>query len=764
MGNGFVDKIAHNVVYKGKVIEKIFLTLVILCAIFYPFVGVNYDLSEYLPEFAPTKQALDVMEREFGYPGMARIMMEDVTLYEAKAIRAEIADVDGVDLVIGVDSLKDVNLSESFIDADSIDDFYKDGCAVMTIVFEDGDSDKRTHKALDEIYKIVGDRGCFGGTAVSNKSRQETISKEVTIAMALSLVIIFAILTLTTTSWFEPLLFILVMAVAIIINMGSNIIFGTISFFTFSTAAILQLAVSMDYSIFLLHTFTANKNAGMEIKEAMEKALHEASSSIFASGATTIVGFLAIALMQFTVGKDVGFVLTKGIIVSLATVMLLMPSLIIRFNDRIEKYAHKPFFPSFDGLANAMYKIRTIVIVVSIIMALPTYVGQGMNNFLYGDDALGAGPGTTVYEDTKKIDEVFGKSNVILAIVPNGSIVKERELTEELDDLEFTSYALSLGGTLPEGIPEDFLPKDLVKELRTDNYARIIVSMKTAQESEYAFECSQKVEAIVNKYYPDDAYVIGMTPTTIDIRDILTKDYNYVSILSMIGVALVVAITFGSAVMPLLVIIPIEVAIYLNMTIPYVIGSTMLYIGYIIVSCLQLGATIDYSILLTNNYLDARKQMEKQEAAKAAISKSALSILTSGSILTVVGYGLYFTSTIQGISQIGHLVGRGALLSMILVLSLLPALLALFDKTIEKQQAKTIARKERHKAFADKHFSAIKAKTNSIQISAKPKDKTPLLTGGKKPLLLMGGKKPSLLMGKKQKQITAKGGEKDETL
>ena len=755
MGNELVDKIAHNVVYKGKVIEKIFLTLVILCTLFYPFVGVNYDLSEYLPEFAPTKQALDVMEREFGYPGMARIMVEDVTLYEAKAIRTEIAEVDGVDLVIGVDSLKDVNLSESFIDADSIDDFYKDGCAVMTIVFEDGDSHKRTHEALDEIYKIVGERGCFGGTAVSNKSRQETIGREITIAMALSLVIIFAILTLTTTSWFEPLLFILVMGVAIIINMGSNIMFGTISFFTFSTAAILQLAVSMDYSIFLLHTFTANKNAGMDIKEAMEKALHESSSSIFASGATTIVGFLAIALMKFTVGKDVGFVLTKGIIVSLATVMLLMPSLIIRFNDRIEKYAHKPFFPSFDGLANAMYKIRTIVIIVSVFIALPTYVGQGMNNFLYGDDALGAGPGTTVYEDTKRIDEVFGKSNVVLAIVPNGSIVKERELTQELDDLEFISYALSIGGTLPEGIPEDFLPNELVKELRTDNYARIIISMKTAQESDYAFECSQKVEDIVNKYYPEDAYVIGMTPTTIDIRDILTKDYNYVSILSMIGVALVVAITFSSAVMPLLVIIPIEVAIYLNMTIPYVIGSTMLYIGYIIVSCLQLGATIDYSILVTNNYLDARKKMEKQEAAKAAISKSALSVLTSGSILTVVGYGLYFTSTIQGISQIGHLVGRGALLSMILVLSLLPALLALFDKTIEKQQAKSIARKEKHKVFVNKHFSAIKAKTNSMNILAKSKDKTPLL---------IGGKKPSLLTGKKQKQITAKGGEKDETL
>ncbi|HCT64126.1 MAG TPA: multidrug transporter [Lachnospiraceae bacterium] len=697
MVSRLTSKIVHNVVYNGKKIEKIFISLVIICAICYPFVGVNYDLSKYLPEFAPTKQGLDVMEREFGYPGMARVMVKDVTLYEAKAIRSQIAEVDGVDLVIGVDSFNDVNVSDSFIDVDTIDDFYKDGCAIMEIVFEDGDSDKRTHEALDQIYKIVGDRGCYGGTAVSNKSRQETIGKEITIAMTLSLLIIFAILTLTTTSWFEPLLFILIMGVAIIINMGSNIMFGTISFFTFSTAAILQLAVSMDYSIFLLHTFTANKNQGMEIKEAMEKALHEASTSIFASGATTIVGFLAIALMKFTVGKDVGFVLTKGIIISLLTVMLLMPALIIRFNDRIEKYKHKPFFPNFDGFANAMYKIRTVVIIVAVVFALPTYVGQGMNHFLYGDDALGAGPGTVVYEDSEEMNQKFGKSNVLLAIVPNESIVKERDLTKELDKLDFIGYALSLSGTLPQGIPEDFLPHEIVKEFRTDNYARILISMETVQESDYAFQCSEKVESIVKKYYPNAAYVVGMTPTTIDIRDILTKDYNHVSILSMIGVALVVAITFGSAIMPLLVIIPIEVAIYLNMTIPYIIGDTMLYIGYIIVSCLQLGATIDYSILMTNNYLEARKQMEKQEAAKAAISKSALSILTSGSILTVVGYGLYFTSSIQGISQIGHLVGRGALLSMLLVLSLLPALLVLFDNMIEKSRQKADKRKGRRK-------------------------------------------------------------------
>lgn len=698
-----LEKLAHFIVIKGKIIEKFFFLATFICAVCYPFVGVNYDLSKYLPDFAPTKQALDVMEEEFGYPGMARIMVKDVTLAEARNIRKKISNVEGVDLIIGPDVMTNVYATDAFTSNELTDKFYKDGNAVYQIIFEDGDADDSTHEAIRKIYDIVGkDRGYFSGSAVSSKERQEAITKEIAMAIVMAIGIIWLILTLTTTSWFEPFLFILVMAVAIILNMGSNLMFGKISFFTFSTAAILQLAVSMDYSIFLLHTYTAFKNEGIETDKAMEHALVEACSSILASGATTIVGFLVIALMQFKIGKDVGFVLTKGIICSLATVLLLMPTLILRFDKRIEKTAHRPFVPSFDGLGRVMYKIRIPVLVVALASAVPCYFGQSMNYFYYGDDALGSGPGTRVYEDSREIERVFGKANVVIAMVPNGSVVKERELTEELADQEFIDYALSMSGTMPQGIPESFLPKNLVKQLRTDKYARLLVSMKTQEESSYSFECSDKLTEIVKKYYPEDSYVIGMTPTTIDIRDILTEDYNRVSIISLLGVAVVVMITFGSVMVPILVIIPIEVAIYLNMTLPYIMGDSMVYIGYIIVSCLQLGATIDYSILMTNNYMEMRSKMESRQAAVAAISKSTLSIITSGSILTVVGYLLYFTSSIQAISQVGRLVGRGALLSMLLVLSLLPALLAAFDKPIRRQQAKSKLRSDKRRERAEK--------------------------------------------------------------
>ena len=693
-----IDKIVHFIVYKGTRIEKAFIAMFLIFAICFPFVGVNYDLSEYLPDTAPSRQALDVMEKEFGYPGMARIMLEDVTLYEAKRIRDQISWVEGVDMVTGADTATDVYMAYPFAtEPDALDDYYKDGKVLMDVVFEEGSSEKSTHEALNHIYEIVGEDGYFSGSAVSNKSRQETIVKEVAIAMVIALLIIFSILAFTTTSWFEPVLFIGVMGVAIIINMGSNIIFGKISFFTFATAAILQLAVSMDYSIFLLHTFTAYKQKGMEIHDALEMALKDSAGAILASGATTIVGFLAMALMKFSVGKDLGFVLAKGIVISLATVMLLMPALIMRFNEKIEKHAHKSFMPPFGSFADKMYRGRKLIIALSIIVIIPCYVAQDMNVFLYGDEALGEGPGTKVYEQNQIIDEAFGRSNMIIAMVPVGSVVSEKMLTEDLENFEFVNYAKSLAGELPSGVPQEFLPGSLTEKMKTENYSRILISMNTAEESDFAFECSEKLEAKIKEYYPENSHVLGLTPTTIDMKNILNEDYSFVNMLSMLGVILVVAISFQSVLVPMLVIIPIEAAILMNMAFPYVTGDTILFIGYIIVSCLQLGATVDYSILVTSNYLGARKEMQPSDAAKASIEKSALSVLTSGSILTVVGYGLFFISTTRGIAQVGRFVGRGAMLSIILVLTLLPALLALFDKHIARQQQKAKNKREKRK-------------------------------------------------------------------
>ena len=680
---------SHNlidfIINKRNWIERIFAIAVILSAIAFCFVKVNYDLSKYLPDDAPSKAGLNVMEEEFGYPGTARVMVGEVSLYEAKLYKDRIADIDGVNMVSWADTATDVYQSNLFVNYDNIEDYYKDGYAVMDIIFDEGDSDPKTHDAIQEIEDITGDKGYLMGSAVQNKSLDETLTREIAIAMVMGVIMIAVILCLTTTSWFEPFLFLFIMGVAIIINMGTNIFLGEISFLTFSTAAILQLAIAMDYSVFLLHSFTRERHAGIEPVQAVANAVRSSVTSILSSGATTIVGFLVLMLMRFKIGFDMGLVLAKGIVISLLTVLLLMPALLLRWGDKIERTAHRSFMPSFEGLGKVVFKVRYGVLILVALLVVPAFTAQNMNQFRYGNGALGSSPGTKVYEDEQAINTRFGRSNLVLALIPNTNNVTERALTQELQDLKYVKSVTSLAGTLPEGVPEDFLPESLTSQLHTDHYSRMLIYLKTKDESTYAYQCTDEVRSIVESYYPEDSYLVGMTPSTQDIQSIITNDYNFVNVLSLLGVAFVILFTFHSAIIPIVVMIPIEVAIFFNMAMPYLTGDTMIYMGYIIVSCLQLGATVDYSILMTNNYLDARTNLPKREAAIHAIAQSALSILTSGSILTIVGYGLYYISTVSAIADMGHLVGRGALLSLTLVLFLLPVLLVLSDQLVFNQ-------------------------------------------------------------------------------
>ena len=691
------------IVQKGRWIEKIFAIAVILSVISACFVHVNYDLSEYLPDWAPAKEGLNRMEEEFGYPGTARVMVGPVTLYEAKAYKDRIAEIDGVDMVMWADTTTDVYNANIFINYDDIQDYYKDGYAVMDIIFEEGDSSSLTKSAINEMQTLTGDKGYFMGSAVQNKSLNETLMREISIAMALGVVMIAVILCLTTTSWFEPVMFLMVMGIAIIINMGTNLILGTISFLTFSVASILQLAVAMDYSVFLLDMFTKERAKGNDPVTAITNAIHKSLPSILASGATTIIGFVVLMLMRFSIGKDLGFVLAKGIVVSLITVLFLMPSLLLRWGDRIKRTEHKSFMPSFHGLGQVVYRVRYVVLGVVLLFVVPAFTAQNMNSFTFGNSALGSSPGTKVYEDEQQINGRFGKSNLILAVVPNNSMVKEKDLTDALDDLYYVKSVTSLAGTIPEGIPEKIIPKSATSLLHTDNCSRIMIYVKTSDESDFAFQCANEITSIVRSYYPEDSYITGVIPSTQDIKSIITADYNFVNLLSILGVGLVVLISFKSLIIPIVVLIPIEVAVFFNMAVPYFTGESMLYMGYIIVSCLQLGATVDYSILMTNNYMDARRTYpEKARAIKHTVSRSALSILTSGTILTIAGYGLYFVSSVAAIGGLGHLIGRGALISVLMVLFLLPVLLTMADPLLMKEEAKKIKIEETRQAMKQK--------------------------------------------------------------
>ncbi len=711
--------IVDFIVNRRKWIGIFFAVITVLSAFCYLFVGVNYDLTKYLPSTTRSQQGIAVLKQEFGYPGTARVMIDNVSFYEAENYKNKIEAVNGVDSVTWADSATEPYQSSRFIRAKDIKDYYKNGYADMDVVFVESDSSKQTSQALNQKKKIAGSKGHITGRAIENKSLSENLKKEMTRAILIVIGIVFVVLILTTTSWFLPVLFLLIMGIAIIINMGTNIFLGEISFLTSSVAAVLQLAVAMDYSIFLISSFTAERQKGHDLTESVSNAIRHSSKSILACGLATFFGFVALALMKFSIGFDLGICLAKGIATSVFTVLFLMPALILHWANLIEKTSHPSLIPPLDKFARGSFKCRYAALALALLVAVPAFVGKDMNDFTYGGEAVSAGPGTKVYADEQAINKQFGRSNLLLVLIPNTSTVKEKELSDKLENLEYTKSVTSYANIVPEGIPEPFLPNSIVSELHTKNYARILVYVRTEEESSLAFRCSDEIQSIVKEYYPKGYYVVGTTPYTQDIKETITNDYNAVDALSLLSVAVVIMLCFHSILIAILVIVPIEIAVFVNMLFPYLTGVKLIYMGYIIVSCIQLGATVDYAILMTNNFMECRAALGRKEATIKAIAVTTQPLLTSAIILTLTGYTLYFTSSIGAIADIGHLIGRGTILSLLLVVTVLPALLYIFDGPIVRHMTRMQRLQEKAAAKRRQRREAVVRKLKNTSLGVR---------------------------------------------
>ncbi|MCI5792374.1 MAG: MMPL family transporter [Lachnospiraceae bacterium] len=679
--------LADFIVDHNKLIRNIVIVLVVFFAFFAPFVGINYDLTSYLPSSEPSKIAIDKMDETFGYPGTGRLMLKDVSIYEAKQYKDRIEKLDGVDQIIWCDLTTQIYGSSEFIDYDDIDDYYKDGDAVMDITFKGGDASKFTHRTIDQIHDIIGDKGELVGMSPTNKFVEENVSSEMKMILVIAVSMIFVILLVTTTSWFEPILFLTVIGCAVVLNKGSNIFLGTISYITNNICIVLQLATSMDYSIFLLHSYERERENGLDKVSALKKGLNSTITTILASSLTTFFGFIVLVFMKFTIGFDMGVVMAKSIICSLLMVIFLMPSLLLSWSDLIDKYRHKSFIPDLKKFSEKVVKIGPTVVIVSLALAGPIYVGQSMNNFMYGTDATGAGPGTEIYEATNDINAKFGRSNMIVAIFPDTDAQREKEMSDEIEDKEYVTNVMGLSAYLPDGVSENILPESVRELFHKDGYARLLIYIATRPESKTAYKDTNEISDIINKYYPEDSYITGNTPVTMDMERVLGPDYRMVNALAMTAIFIVVALSFHSPVMSIAAMIPIMMAIYTNMIFPYLEGQELIFIAYAVVSCIQLGATIDYAISETSNYLQIREvEHDKRKAAVQMTEVSFPSILTSGTILVVCGYTISFASSIPAISEVGHLVGRGAVLSMFFVTCMMPAILRLIDPFITKSR------------------------------------------------------------------------------
>ena len=688
-----LERLCNFIVMHRKQIGIFFLFLIVLSIIGMTRVKINYDLSKYIPDDMPSKKALNITEQEFGMQSTARVMLNNVSLSEAKEYKEKIENVNGVYTVMWLDDDIDVNQPESFIDSEELEKNYKDKSALFDIMFEEDDYSDLTYNAVGEIQKIVPKNANMSGSAIDNKASRDSLQSEMVRIMLFLIPLTLVILLITTDSYFSSLIFIVVIGVSILLNMGSNIIFESVSFVTFSISAALQFAVSMDYSVFMLHQFETEKKKYDTEEEAMKKAVKHASLAIMSSSLTTVAGFVALAFMNFGIGKDIGLVFAKGIVFSLLCVIFLMPYLILTFSQQIEKTKHRRLLPSFDKFSRATLKVGPLLIVLSLLVILPSYVAQKNNNFLYGTNAFGAGPGTKGYEDEQAIVKKFGRSNPIMLLVPNKNYYTEKKLVNELEKIEVVDKVLTLVNQVPEGVPYDFIDEDIYSKFQNEKFTRIVVFVRTSAESDLAFETLMKIREITEKYYNDNYYYTGTIPVTIDMGVSIQSDYNIVNLISILAIIIILIVTFKSFITPIILIMVIESGIFINMAIPFFADESLIFVGYLIVSSVELGATIDYAILMTNNYLRFRRYYNKKMAAMNAVKESIVSIITSGSILTSAGYIIKLNSSMKAVADIGELVGRGALISMLLVIAVLPQFLCLFDKLITKK-VETIENKD----------------------------------------------------------------------
>lgn len=681
-GGRKVKKIYSLIVAMRRIILVVFLIATVGCLILKNMVSVNYDINDYLPESSHSTISIDKMQEEFdgGIPN-ARVMIRDVTIPEALEYKDKLKEVDGVTEVTWLDDAASIYTPLSSLDTDTVETYYKDDAALFTVTI---DEDKRI-EAVSAIQEMIGEDNAMTGSAVSTATSTTKTIKEVQKITVVAVIFVLLVLILTTKSWVEPIIVLLGLGVAIAINGGTNLIFGEISFVTNAAGSILQLAVSLDYSVFLMHRFEECRNDHDDVKDAMIDALCKSTGSISSSGLTTVIGFLALVMMQFRLGPDLGLALAKGVAISLITVFVFMPALILETYRLLDKTKHRSFMPGFKKFGRLVQRIAIPMVCAFIIIILPSYLASNANSYYYGSSHI-FGTNTRLGADTAAIEDIFGKSDTYVLLVPRDDTATETALSDELHSLPEVTGIISYVDMAGAEIPLEYLDEETLSLLISDNYSRMVLSVDVPYEGEETFQLVKEIRRIANEYYPDSYYLAGEGVSTYDLMNTVTADMVKVNLLAIGAVFVVLLISLKSISLPIILVLSIETAIWVNLSIPYFMDSTIFYIAYLIISSIQLGATVDYAILLTDRYKENRENMEKKEAVIETISDVTVSILTSGSVLTVVGLLMGFISTNQLLAQLGLFIGRGALLSLFIVLFVLPGFLFLFDRLVIGQK------------------------------------------------------------------------------
>ena len=673
-----MDRFARAIIRNRKKIILLFIIISIISVVLTLFVDVNYNMADYLPQKAVSTTGIKVMNREFtqAIPNVS-VMVENVSIIESLDIKRQLFEVEGISEVLWLDDVADLKMPLAMQDNETVEGFYKDQSALFSVTIKDG----AESAAIAAIRKIIGSGGSIAGEAANLNDMKKAAVAEVGLAVTILLPVIIIILILSTTSWMEPILFLSAIGVSVVINMGTNIIFGEISFVTNSVSPILQLAVSMDYAIFLLHSFADFRKEYDDVEEAMFHAIKASATTVAASALTTLFGFIALIFMEFRIGPDLGICLAKGIVFSFISVMVFLPALTLFLYKLIDRTAHHTIMPEFRNIGKYVAKLFIPIAIIVTIVIVPSYLGQGKTDFLYGYGDFDAN--NELGRSNIAINEKFGRTNILAVLVPKGNVAKEVTLTDKLKQHPHIKSVISYVSTVGATIPSDFLGEDITGQFYSENYSRIVLYTDLPDEGEKTFNAVEEINTIIGQYY-DEYYMVGQSATLSDIKKVVEVDNSRVNFIAIAAVFLVILLSFKSLLLPIILVLTIEVAIWINLSFPYFTGTSINYLGYLVLNTVQLGATIDYAILLTDNYIQKRKIMPAKNAIYEALSIAFRSILVSASILSFAGFTLYFTSSNTIVVDIGLLLGRGTIISMFMVICFLPAMLMIFDKLINK--------------------------------------------------------------------------------
>lgn len=677
-------KLGEKIVSARVVILILGFILLIPAAYGYIKTKVNYDILSYLPKDIETMVGQDILVDQFGTGAFSLYVLEGMEDKEVSALKSKIENVDHVSKVIWYDSFADLSVPKDMLPEKLYNAFNNDDkdATMMAIIFDDTTSADSTMDAIEEIRKI-SDKQCFlSGMSAVVVDTKKLSEKETPIYVLIAVILSSIILAITMDSIMIPVLFLASIGMAIAYNLGSNIFMGQVSYITKALAAVLQLGVTMDYSIFLWHSYKAQQKEYTDKKEAMAHAIAETISSVVGSSITTVAGFVALCFMSFTLGLDLGIVMAKGVVFGVIACVTILPSLILVFDKAIEKTTHKVILPEFKGVGKFIAKHYKIFLVLFVIILIPAIYGYNHTKVYYKLDSSLPDSLESVQANTELAKE-FNMNSTHMILVTNDQSDKDtRNMMSDIENIDGVKFCLGLDSIIGSGIPSNFIPSEVTEALKSDEWQLILVGSEYEVASDEVNNQCTEIEKTIDSYN-DKNMLVGEAPCTKDLIRITDKDFASVSAVSIGAIFLIILCVFGSISLPIVLVAVIEFAIFINMGIPCFTGTELPFIASIVIGTIQLGATVDYAILMTTKYKRNRLGgYRKFDAVATACQESVQSIVVSALSFFAATFGVGLFSDIDMISALCTLMARGALISMCAVILMLPSALMLFDKII----------------------------------------------------------------------------------